>query len=205
MEALCHVPIEGELTIGAPDDYLVTFFPDVLGGFTKMYPHIRLHVVSEPSRRLMEAVSAKRIDLALVTEGEGATGGTVVHREPLVWVTSQRHPVHRRDPTPLAVFHSGDVFRRHATDQLERAGRRIYVALTSSSFSGISAAVQSGVAVAAIFRSSVCPGMRILNGDDGFPELADVGLVLQRSDQGPRGLADCFQSHLTRSLGPVYS
>lgn len=201
MGALGQAPMEGELTVGAPDDYVTTFLPDVLASFMRAYPRVRIHVVSEPSKRLVYALSTRTVDIILVTEGEGSTGGAIVHREPLVWATSEQYPVHEHDPTPLAVFHSGDVFRRHAAGLLEEAGRHVSIALTSSSFSGIEAAIQSGVAVAAIFRGCLRPGMRVLTPEEGFPELPDIGLVVQKNDQESHDLADRFSSHIATVLG----
>jgi DNA-binding transcriptional LysR family regulator len=64
-------------------------------------------------------VERGEVDLALVTQGHGERGGTVVHREPLVWVAARGHPVVEENPLPLAVFHEHCVFRRHAIRALD--------------------------------------------------------------------------------------
>lgn len=200
MAALGQEPIEGDVAVGAPDDYTTIFLPEILASFRRTHPQARIHIISEPSRQLLHELSIGSIDVALLTEGEGSMGGTVVHREPLVWVSSDRHRTHERDPVPLAVFHSGDVFRRCAVARLEENHRRVSIAVTSSSFAGIAAAVQSGVAVAAIFEGSVCPGMRVLTPREGYPELTSVGIVMQRSDKEPHELADRFGVHAVETL-----
>src|SRR5262245_54640374 len=104
--------LEGDITVGLTDDFATSFLPRVLSRFTGTYPWIRLNLVCEPSKRLISQIADGLIDIALVTEGEGTTSGIVVRREPLVWATSARHDVHQRDPIPLAIFHTGDIFRR---------------------------------------------------------------------------------------------
>lgn len=194
--------LEGDITVGLPDDLAGSFLPRALPRFAETYPWIRLNLVCEPSRRLIGQVADGVIDLALVTEGEGATSGIVVRREPLVWAVSARHEVHGRDPIPLAIFHAGDVFRRSAIEQLAVAGKHAKIAVTSPSFAGIAAAVEAGIAVAVVFQASVRPGWRILGEPDGFPALPDPGIVLLRSDQPRRSvidrLADCILEGLAR-------
>lgn len=201
MEAVGHGFIEGDLTVGAPDDFTTTFLPKILASFRKLYPRVRLHIVSEPSRQLVNSLSVGSVDIALLTEGEGSTSPTVVHREPLVWVSSEYHQVHTQNPIPLAVFHSGDVFRRYAVSELGGRGRDVSIVVTSSGFAGLDSAVQAGVAVAVIFEGSVRPGMRVLTPQEGFPTLPSVGVVVQRSDKQPHELADLFAVHVTEVLG----
>ncbi len=188
--ALSHEDVGGEITIGLPDDYAITYLPEILSRFVKAFPSLRVTIVCEPSRRLSAMIANGSVDIALLTEGEGIGGGIVLHREELVWVSSVRHHAHKQDPVPLAVFHSGDVFRRSAVQRLEDSGRRARVVVSSPSFAGINAALEAGIAVAVISRANVRPGFRILTPQEGFPQLPRLGIVLQRSDRGPPALID---------------
>ncbi len=192
--------LEGDVTVGLPDDLATSFLPRVLARFTEVYPWIRLNLVCEPSKRLIGQIAEGLIDVALITEGEGAASGIVVRREPLVWASSGRHDVHERDPIPLAIFHTGDVFRRFAVEQLEASGRRARIAVSSPSFAGIGAAIDAGIAVAVVFHSSVRPGWRILGAQDGFPSLPDLGIVLQRSSHEQPEVVDRLIDHIVENL-----
>jgi DNA-binding transcriptional LysR family regulator len=194
--------LEGDITVGLPDDLATSFLPRVLSRFAETYPWIRLNLVCEPSRRLIGQVADGVVDLALVTEGEGATSGIVVRREPLVWASSARHDVHARDPVPLAIFHTGDIFRRSAVEQLESQGRHAKITVTSPSFAGIAAAVEAGIAVAVVFHTSVRPGWRILGVKEGFPALPDLGVVLLRSAQPHQSVVDSLVAYILESLRP---
>ena len=192
--------LEGDVTLGLPDDFAMSFLPRVLSRFNETYPWIRLNLVCEPSRRLISQIADGLIDIALVTEGEGTTSGIVLRREPLVWASSARHDVHHRDPIPLAIFHAGDVFRRSAIEQLEARGRRAKIAVTSLSFAGISAAVDAGIALAVVFHGSLRPGWRILGVREGFPALPDLGVVLLRSSHQQPEIVDRLSDHILENL-----
>lgn len=193
-------PLDGEVSIGLPDDYAKSFLPQILPRFRRTYTSVRLNIICEPSRRLASMVSDGSVDIALVTEGESMGGGIVVHRERLIWVTSAHHHAHELDPIPLAVFHTGDVFRRYAIQQLEESGRRTCIAVNSPSFAGIDAALEAGIAVAVIFRSSVRPGLRILGEKNGFPELPKLGIVLHRTDHEPHQMIDRLADHIVEGF-----
>jgi DNA-binding transcriptional LysR family regulator len=194
--ALSQEDAGSEITIGVPDDYALSFLPEILGRLIQAFPSLRLTILCEPSRRLSTLIAEGSIDIALLTEGEGIGGGIVLRRDEIVWATSAHHTVHTKDPVPLAVFHSGDVFRRSSIKRLEDHGRHARIAVSSLSFAGINAALEAGIAVAVISRANVRPGLRILTPKDGFPQLPKLGIMLQRSDREPQSLIDRLVQHI---------
>jgi DNA-binding transcriptional LysR family regulator len=192
--------VQGHVTVGSPDDYASTFLPRILARFAQTHPKVHVEVVVDNSEELVEHLAAGRVDLALVTEGHGEPAGTVVHREPLVWVTSAHHRAHEQEPLPLAVFHPGCCFRRHATEQMAALGRPVRIAYTSLSIAGIYAALDAGLAVSVELRSSLRPGLRMLTAAEGFPPLPDIGITLQRSPQAIGRLIDRLERHMLDSF-----
>ena len=182
--------LAGEVTIGAPDDYASTFLPRILARFAENHARVHVNVVCQPSVELLRRLAERTVDLALVSQGSGERGGTVVHHEPLVWVTSARHRVHEQEPLPLAIFEPGCSFRRAATESLATTGRATRIAYTSVSIAGILAALEAGLAVSVLMRSNVRPGLRILDQRDGFPPLPEAGITLQRASREPSPLID---------------
>jgi DNA-binding transcriptional LysR family regulator len=182
--------LAGEVTVGSPDDYASTFLPRILAGFAETHAKVHVNVVCQASVDLMRLLAERAVDLALVTQGSGERGGTVVLREPMVWATSAHHRAHEQDPLPLALFEPGCAFRRAATESLAAAGRPARVAYTSLSIAGVHAALEAGLAVGVLLRSSVRPGLRILDQRDGFPSLPESGIVLQRATREPSPLVD---------------
>ena len=182
--------LSGEVTVGAPDDYASTFLPPILARFAETHAKVHVNVVCQASVDLLRLLADRAVDIALITQGSGERGGTVVLREPVVWATSSRHRAHEQDPLPLALFEPGCAFRRAATESLAAAGRSARVAYTSLSIAGVHAALEAGLAVGALLRSSVRPGLRILDQRDGFPPLPESGIVLQRATREPSPLVD---------------
>ena len=194
LAAFAQEELAGAVTLGAPDDYASTFLPASLARFAEAHPRVQLDFVCRPSVELVRRLDERTIDLALVTEGSGERGGTLLLRERLVWVTAAGRCAHEQDPLPLAIFEPGCPFRRAAVDALARAGRAYRIAYTSVSLAGVHAAVDAGLAVTVMLRGSVRPGQRILDARDGFPPLGEAGIVLLRASTEPSPLVDHLEA-----------
>ena len=171
----------GELTIGTPDDYAATYLPSILGLFAEAHPKLTLNVVCEPSLTLSQRVRDGSVDIALTTRGNGEARGTVVNIEPMMWMGSKQHCAHERDPLPLAVFGEHCCFRADMMQVLAEAGRQARVAVMSVSIAGIYAAMEAGLAVSCLAASNLTPSLRPLTRAEGFPDLPDVQLLIQRA------------------------
>lgn len=167
-----------EIALGLPDDLADTYLPRILRRCLERFPHLHVKVSCEPSKRLLSRISDGSLDLAIVLEGEGRASGIVLRRESPVWACLRSSDVHTRAVVPLAIFHSGDIFRRHAIMKLERMGRRGRIVISSPSFAGIKAAVRSQAAVAVLFERNVEQSWRILDAKAGFPELGEIETLL---------------------------
>lgn len=200
MAAFDEGALDGRVTLAAPDDYASTFLPAILARFSASHPRVEVEMVCEGSVVLVRKAAAGEIDLALVTEGCGEAGGTLVHREKLVWAASSAHDVHEREPLPLALFHHGCGFRRAALERLAQAGRPCRIAYTSLSIAGLHAAVAAGLAVAVMARTSLREGMRVLDERHGLPSLPDFGIVMIRRPGAPSAVLDALETHIRDSF-----
>ncbi len=200
LAAFEETALEGEVRIGAPDDFACSFLPGILAAFAECHPKVHIELVCEPSSRLRPQIRAGGLDIALVAEDPALPGGRLLYREPLVWVASARHDVHRREPLPLACFETACPCRRIATERLAEAGRSYRIALTSMSIAGIYAAIDTGLAVAVLHRSNARPDHRILGREDGFPPLPEAGVVLLRETARRTPLLDSLERHILENL-----
>ena len=180
--------LDGELTIGTPDDYAATYLPSILGLFAQANPKLTLNVVCEPSMTLSQRVREGMVDIALTTRGNGETGGTLVHSEPMMWMGSKQHCAHELDPLPLAVFGEHCCFRGNMMRTLGEMGRRSRIAVMSISIAGIYAAMEAGLAISCLAASNLTSSLRPLRRAEGFPEMPEVQLMIQRAS-GRQSLA----------------
>ncbi|NBC33655.1 MAG: LysR family transcriptional regulator [Alphaproteobacteria bacterium] len=173
-----EAPLTGSVRIGTPDDYAAALLPLVLSRFAETYPHVNLQVVCEGSPNLRGYLAEGELDLAILTCRADAKEGMLLRRDQVVWATAVNHPVHERDPLPLALFYPDCPFQHYAREALDRVARPHRIAYTSHSIAALQAAVLAGLAVTVIARSSVAAGMRELSEAEGFPGLPTVDIVL---------------------------
>lgn len=172
---------EEKVVFGVPDLYATFLLPPILSAFRRDYPHIRIELRCALSRPLVARVREGSVDIALVTRMDGFTGGQVVGREQLVWLTGATSSAHLEDPVPMALLPPGNIYRDYAIEALDRAGRSWRIACVSDSISGLQTAVLSGIAVTVLIESALVPGLRQPPLLAGFPPLPSVDLLLYRS------------------------
>jgi DNA-binding transcriptional LysR family regulator len=192
--------LAGEIRIAAPDDYASTFLPGILVRFAESHPKARVDLHALPSHEAARLVERGEIDLALVTQGRGESGGLVLHREPLVWVAASGHCVHESDPLPLAVYHERCTFRRLAIQALDAIGRPWRIAYSSQSIAGIFAAVETGLAVGTILPSNLKPGLVVLGEAEGFPPLPEIAILLLHRSGAESPLLDALVDHVVAGM-----
>ncbi|GJD50068.1 HTH-type transcriptional regulator HdfR [Methylobacterium crusticola] len=193
--------LAGRVRLGLPDDYADRYLPEILGRFARAHPRAEVTVMCEPTDMLAERIAAGEIDLAIVTEARQRGGIETVRTEALLWVTSSRHAVHEDTPIPLALGRPACVWRRAATEALERGGRASRILFVSWNSTAVGAAVLAGLAVSVLPESALRPGMRILSPQDGFAALPScrIGLMRHRSPE-PTPLADILAGQIRQSL-----
>lgn len=177
--------LSGRVRLGVPDDYVRSTLTPVLRGFATRHAGVEIVLDCEQSTALIPKVQRGDLDLAVVSRDK-PTRGTLLFHEPLVWVGSAPHEVWRRDPLPIAVYEPGSLARRAALAALTAQRRAYRIVYNSSSLPGHIAAVESGLAVAALTRCSVPPGLAMLDARQGLPALPvmEVGLVRSKASLG---------------------
>jgi DNA-binding transcriptional LysR family regulator len=110
---------------GTPEDFATRHLPDVLARFTQAYPAVALEVTCDLTLNLLERFRKGAFDLTLIKRERSAmpSGGIRVWREPLVWVMSERDFPSAEAPIPLVVSPAPCVYRKRATEALDRARR----------------------------------------------------------------------------------
>lgn len=190
--------VAGRVRVGLPEDFTAHFLPQVLASFARAFPEVELDVTCALSVRLLEQLGAGELDVVLATQRVGG-GGTLVRREDLVWVTSTQDDAHLRKPIPLALFPKACVFRTAALDAMEAAGHDVRAIYTSTSVSGIRAAVSAGLAVGVMVGGTIPEDLKVLGEDDGFPALPEVEIGLHTAQGGLRKPAHALADYIVQA------
>lgn len=200
LDALHGPQLSGRIRLGVPDDYAASYLTPVLRSFANRHAQVQIVLACEQSTALIPKVQRGEIDLALVSR-DRATRGTLLFREPLVWVGAQQHEAWRRDPLPIAVYEASSLARRQALAALAAQRRAHRIVYDSSSLAGQLAAVDSGLAVAVLTRCSVPPGLLVLNERHGLPPLGamEVAAIRSAASRGSPAI-DALHEQMLRTL-----
>lgn len=193
--------VEGEVRLGAPEDFATLHLPAVLGAFARTHPRVALTVTCDLTLNLLDRLREGALDMALVKrEPMGPDLGVRVWREPLVWVGLDADLVQRAGAIPLVAAPSPCVYRKRAIAALEATGRAWRATYTSPSLAGQLAALRGGLGLSVLPREMAPDDLTILT--EGLPRLedAEIALIKARGAAPPAAerLADYILSALDR-------
>lgn len=197
---LASQEIEGQVILGTPDLYAAFMLPSILSVFRKSFPRIQVVLNCALSTPLVGLVKRGDVDIALVTRMNDFTGGQVVRREQLIWMTGEQSSAHQERPIPLALLPEGNIYRDHAIESLERAHLRWRIACVSESVGGLQAAAFAGMAVTVLGRSALVSTMREIGTDQGLPPLPQVELLLYKSASATSKAATALHDYLAHYM-----
>lgn len=193
--------VEGEVRLGAPEDFATAHLPEILGEFARANPKVTLAVTCDLTLNLLDQLRAGALDLALVKrEPLGPDVGVRVWREPLVWVGADESLAEGAGPLPLVVAPSPCVYRKRAITALERAGRAWRCAYTSPSLAGQQAALRAGLGLTVLPREMAPPDLARLGPAQGLPELPDTEIALLRAATAVPPAAERLAAFVLSSL-----
>lgn len=193
--------LEGEVRLGAPEDFATVYLPDILGSFARAHPRVALAVTCDLTLNLLDRLQAGALDLALVKrEPLGPDLGVRVWREPLVWVAADRAVLKPEAPAPLVIAPAPCVYRRRAVAALEARGRTWRAAYTSPSLAGQHAALRAGLGLTVLPREMVPDDLVLLGEADGLPPLEDAEIALLKARGGAPRAADRLAEFILASL-----
>jgi DNA-binding transcriptional LysR family regulator len=199
-QSLTSPLLSGHVRLGTPDDYADRFLPPILARFARTHPRVDLSVRCLDSLSLAEAIAKNELDLAIVTQVEGASHAEVIRREQLHWVGSLRHKAHLEEVVPLALGPVSCAWRLVAEAALDRTDCRYRVVYTTWNASAIAATVLSGLAISVLPESALRAGMSILATDDRFPPLPACNIALLRGANAHLDPVSALGDHIAELL-----
>lgn len=194
--------LSGTVRLGIPNEFAMSYLPQILAGFTRRYPDVRLEVVSQLSRDLLKEQAAQQLDLVIAFNDQSRAHAEAYWTEELVWVQSSDAQFEHQGYVPLVVAPQGCMYRNRMLETLDNASTHWQIVYTGSSYGGIRAAVMAGLGVTALAKSTVPSGLRIIKQSNLLPRLKNARVSLHFLSNNPgelvRRLADfILQSAIT--------
>jgi len=183
----------GEVRLGVPYDIIGSFVPAILRRFARAQPRVRVSLVCEDSKVVRQQLRSGGVDLALTTETECGRHGETLRTDRLVWVGMPGGDAHLKDPLPVSLGAPTCVFRPVAIEALGKVRRDWRAVCEVSRLEPVHAAIEAGLAVAPLLRSSVPERFAILGSEARLPALPEFRINLYLppgADSAARDLAE---------------
>jgi len=187
--------MNGQIRIGATEEYAALYIPKILKRFAEKYPLVQVDLYCERSNELLKMLDKGKIELCLRNTKAIESETEFLRKEPLIWIGPKDATPENESPLPIAVFNKGCIHREWAIEALEKNNIDYRVAYSSPSIAGILAAVTSGLAVAPIGTSTLISGLRLIP-HKKLPALPSAMICLHQS----KCHEDSIQSHLVTHI-----
>ena len=200
-EAVGHLrdhKVQGVVRLGVMDDYGSLVVPPLLSRFVSGYPLIHVEMETGLTATMTDRLGSS-FDLVIAMHPEGRGGGEFLRREQAVWAAGASHPVEALDPLPVALYPQGCLFRKWATEALDKAKRPWRLAFVSHSLAAVEAIAAQGLAVTVVKSGTFPSTLRALSARDGMPKLPAADIRLHRASKLSRA-ASLLADHLVSAI-----
>lgn len=182
--------ITGKIRLGIPSEFATVLLPKIVSRFAKAYPNVTLEVNCELSKHLLSKEGKASHDLILALEDKpSTTGSDLVKTDELVWVASADHNAQKVSTVPLIAAAEGCIYRHRAIHVLDRSQQPWQIVYTNPDLTGIQYAIQEGLGVTVLAKSTVPENLKILTPSARFPDLGKVGISLICSSRNKKNKA----------------
>lgn len=170
--------VVGKLRIGIPDDHGRAKLAQIIAAFARQHPQVELEVHCALSAGFPGALDKGALDLAIYEVERPARHEHLLFEDPTCWVSSANADFTHEDRLPVALFDHACWWRDAAIASLEARGKPYRIVYSSQSVSGVLAAVEAGIAVGLLGRSSLHAGLSVAGDSVGLPATPASKLVM---------------------------
>jgi DNA-binding transcriptional LysR family regulator len=199
IEALSGATVGLTVRLGVPEDFVGGPTTHILASFNRKHPQVKLEVTSGLSRDLSSSYDRGDLDLILVKQRRNSRETVACWPEQLRWIDSAKNPSIQLDPIPLVAFPPRGLYRDDMINAIEGLGRRWRISFTSSSLSGIQAAVADGLGISLLPARAVTAEHLVLTQKSGLPSIETMDIALMH-----RPTADPVVKELARALARMF-
>jgi DNA-binding transcriptional LysR family regulator len=204
--ALRGADLAGSVRLGMQQDFGEHLLTEVLGRFARAHAQVSIEARVGRNAQLIEQVGNGQLDLALAWDKAG--DWPYAHRlgqVPMRWLAGAHAGLPAHDdntPLPLVMLDAPCLMRSAAIDALDRAGIAWRIAFTSTSLSGIWAAVAAGLGVTVRTPVGMPAGVRLLEAS-ALPPLPHIGLSLLQSEAQLKPVAQRLREIVLEAVAPA--
>lgn len=171
--------VSGKVRLGITSEFASSLLPKVLGQFAQVYPQVTLQVTSALSKDLLSGLG-QQFDIILALREQTNKSDVLIQREELVWVGS---PALVEQPSlPLVVAPDGCIYRRRAEQSLQRIRQPYRITYTNTDFSGLTAALNSGLGITVLAKSTVPESVSVIDAlanGQSLPTPGSVNVIMR--------------------------
>ena len=170
----------GKIRLGIPSEFATVLLPKIVGRFAKAYPNVTLEVNCQLSKTLLSKSGRANHDIILALQNNPHQGDvkTQVKVDKLVWVSSMGYNSQISTKVHLIVAPQGCIYRERAIKSLNQIKQSWQIIYNIPDLTGIQQAIQEGLGVTVLARSTVPETLKVQPASSRFPELGDVGISL---------------------------
>ena len=192
--------LRGKLRLGIPDDHGRSKLAQILAAFAQSHPLVELEVTCAISTEFPEMLTRGTLDLAVYEVETVGRNEEAVFEDPTCWVSSRYRDLHSEEPVPVALFDRACWWRVAALKSLEARGRPYRIVFSSQSVAGVTAAVEAGVAIGLLGRSSLAGHLKLLGAEHGFGPTPVSKLVIGSASSASQALVDTMKSAIRKAF-----
>jgi DNA-binding transcriptional LysR family regulator len=194
--------VSGRVRFGIPSEFATTLLPKIVSRFAKAYPDVTLEVTCDLSRNLLADEQRHQYDLILALHDRPSTRQrNLIKTDDLVWVGAKNSRVQTQPALPLIAAPDGCIYRHRALKTLRKSKIPWRIVYTIPDLTGIQAAIEEGLGVTVLAKSTVPKSLSVVESAAGLPTLGTVAISLNILTEGQNSAVQVLADFIKTSLG----
>ena len=192
--------VTGKVRLGIPSEFAARILPSIIGDFVALYPDVSLEVKSRLSKHLLSDERQDQFDLVLaLNEQLDSEKFPIFIQDQLVWVGDLS--LAQNETVTLVTAPEGCIYRRRATQALEKAGIKYRIVYSNADLTGLIAALKEGLGITVLAKSTVPNDLTYQLHTKNLPALGSIGISLVKTAREPENAVFKLAEFIKLRLG----
>jgi len=192
--------VTGKVRLGIPSEFAARILPSIIGDFVALYPEVSLEVKSRLSKHLLSDERQDQFDLVLaLNEQLDSEKFPIFIQDQLVWVGDLS--LAQNETVTLVTAPEGCIYRRRATQALEKAGIKYRIVYSNADLTGLIAALKERLGITVLAKSTVPNDLAYHLHTKHLPALGSIGISLVKTASEPENAVFKLAEFIKLRLG----